>query len=183
MSEQKGFKLHLSQQFKWVLWVSTTFPFPHQRLSKDLRKAKRRDAEALKSFVKKDQRKADKEEEEQCGISTTRVFLKLTECDQFQPPNVLPSNRRSFSLFAKKISLIGDMTRFPALCAFYHKISYFGAVLLLTASHIKDKDGSNDDVLVVRKRLSSSNKTNPIAATRPLISQTRPWGLFCVPKY
>ena len=36
-----------------VLWVSTTFPFSHQRLSKDLRKAKRRDAEALKSFVRK----------------------------------------------------------------------------------------------------------------------------------
>jgi len=101
---------------------------------------------------------------------------------QFQPPIVLPSNRRGFSLFAKKISLIWDPTRFPALCAFYHKISYFGGVLLLTASHIKYKDGSND-VLVVRNRLTSSNKTNPIAATRPLISQTRPWGLFCVLKY
>ena len=36
-----------------VLWVSTTFPFSHQRLSKDLRKAKRRDAEAPKSFLRK----------------------------------------------------------------------------------------------------------------------------------
>ena len=54
---KKGFKLHLSQQFKWVLWVSTTFPSPtkdFQKISEKQKGAMRRLSE---KFVWKDQRR------------------------------------------------------------------------------------------------------------------------------
>ena len=99
-------------------------------------------------FCEKDQRKAEEEQQEQYVIASTRVFLitfKLTECVRACP---IPTTncdlliKGCFSLFANKISFIGDLTRFPTLCVFHHQISNFGGIFLLAGFHIKYKDGS-----------------------------------------
>jgi len=83
--------LHLSQQFKWVLWVSTTFPSPtkdFQKISEKQKGAMRRLSE---KFCEKDQRKREEEEEqEQCVIATTRVFLITSQTYQMCP--ILPNS-------------------------------------------------------------------------------------------
>lgn len=146
MSE-KGFKLHLSQQFKSGFFgFQPHFPFSHQRLSKDLRKAKRRDAEALKSFVSKRWKRSRR-----CGITTSRVFhlqtdqMCPTQCAQVQPPPI----GECFSLLANKISFIGDLTCFLSyfLSFLIHILGEFCFWLLPLGSNIKMGLGKSNDVV------------------------------------
>jgi len=82
MSE-KGFKLHLSQQFKSGFFgFRPHFLFPTKDFQKISEKQKGAMRRLCEKFCEKDQRKAEEEQQEQCVIASTRVFLitfKLTE--------------------------------------------------------------------------------------------------------
>lgn len=150
MSE-KGFKLHLSQQFKSGFFgFQPHFPFSHQRLSKDLRKAKRRDAEAPKSFLRKRWKRSSAALLQPQEFST----LKLTECVQPSPiPTPLPSsncNRGMFQSRCQQNIFYWGSDLFPTLCGFYF---IFWGILLLTLlrSNIKIGLGKSNDAVDEKK--------------------------------
>lgn len=148
---------------------------PPKTFKRSQKSKKALDAEALWKLLWKRSKKSGAGAAEAVRHRIHKSFPHHLQTDRMSPSvpisnhQLWPCNRGMFQSLCQQNIFYGGVLPGFLLCVFHHKISYFGGDFPSFTSNIKMGLRKSNEV-VVGNRLTSSNKTNPIATRHNLSS-------------